>query len=144
MTQTTLLLAIHIASIAMLVGGTAAILVMRSAGRGFEGDQQLALWSAIRAVGLRVQLPGLLGAFASGLFLMFWTPPAPGSHWLEAKLALAMVAGAFAHLDSRQVVRAARARAAGAESSPPLPRTFTLVTLLLVLLAIVLVVAKPF
>ncbi len=142
MTQSTVLLLVHVTSIAFLVGGTAAIYVMRSVGRAYDGDRRLALWATLRAVSLRVQLLGLLGAFASGLFLMFWMPPAPGSHWLEAKIALAMLAGVFAHLDSYQVVRAARAHATGA-APRALSRTLTLATFLCVLAAIVLVVAKP-
>lgn len=143
MTQTSLLVILHVVSVALLVGGTAAILVMRSASRAFEGDQQLGSWLLLRAVGLRVQLLGLIGAFASGLFLMFWAPPEPGSHWMEAKIALAILAGVCAHLDSFQNVRAMRARAAHAEAAPRPTRWYTVATFVLVLAAIVLVVMKP-
>jgi uncharacterized membrane protein len=137
--QAHLLLAVHIVSIAFLVGGTAAILVLRSVGRGSAGESRVALWTLLRAVGLRVQLLGLLGAFASGLFLMFWLPPSQGSHWLEVKVGVAMLAGVCAHLDSRQAVQALRRG-----DARPVGRTTTLLTLVLTLGAIVLVVWKPF
>jgi hypothetical protein len=138
--QTPLLLIIHLASIALLAGGTAALLVMRSTGRALAHDQQVALWALLRAVGLRVQLLGLLGTFASGLGLLFWRPPEPGTYWLEAKIALAMVAGVLAHFDAHQVTRALRAPS----DSRPQTGVYALVTLVLVLAALVLVVLRPF
>ena len=137
--------ALHLAFISLFVGGTAAGFLLRRAGRSGDDAARAVAARLIRLVAIALQVPGLLGALASGVALIILTPDLDRRphHWLEVKIAFVLVAGTLAHLDALRAARAVRTGASDA-SAAVFRSAFAGVSLLLLAGAIVLVAAKPF
>jgi uncharacterized membrane protein len=148
MTLTPILLTLHFLFNALFLGSTAACLAVRGAARHGDVTQRVHAARAARAIASRVQLPGFLGALATGLALVFMGTSyrfgTPGQHWLDAKLALVLLAGLLAHVDNMRATRAARAHDADAASAIAMQSGLSALTFILLLATLALAVFRPF
>ncbi len=134
------LLALHLMCIAGLVGGTLSAVVMRLLMRSADDSARRVTAVLLRELGLRVQLPMLLGAFATGAGLLL-VGGFPGNRvGFGIKLALVILASGLAHVDSLRIKRATTTKPDPATLAELLSPGFQQATLLAALAAIALTV----